>query len=70
MGLSEYEYERRVSLPGNPCFSVGRTIHDIKKDRVEETEWMSKSRVDRMDVMKQYTVYYLQFFCYFTQFKL
>ena len=40
--LSEYVYERRVSLPGNPFFSVGRTFHDIK-DRVEETEWMFSS---------------------------
>jgi capsid protein len=43
--------------PETLVFSVGRTIHDIKRDRVEETEWMSKSRVDKMDVMKQYTVY-------------
>jgi hypothetical protein len=56
--------------PETLVFSVGRTIYDTKRDRGEEIEWSSKSRVDRMAVMKQYTVYYWQIFCYITQFKL
>lgn len=29
--------------PETLVFSVGRTIHDIKKDRVDETGWMLRS---------------------------
>lgn len=40
MGLSEYEYEQRVSLPGNPCFFCWENNPRYKRDRVELTEWM------------------------------
>jgi len=56
--------------PETLVFSVERTIHDTKRDRVEEIEWSSKCQVGRMAVMKQYTVYYWQSFCNITQFRL